>query len=642
MGSWSVDMQLEKQLTGAGHPRALAWSPDGRRLASGFRGGVSVFDAEPGQLKKAFEHPGDRVNSVAWTPDGRSLAFGDHDGSIVVLDAATGLRQNEIRGRFMAVLSLACSPDGQLLVAGFADASTRTWNTRTWTLEDTLGSHGGPVRCVAWSPDGQYFATSSDDGTVIIRSRDAGKKLHVLGGGDTWLYAVAWTACGERLIAQATDGKLGIWGRDGSRQQPLEINKSSVLSLAAQPQGRFLASLNEDGAILLYSSGDRFFHDASQDQRGLVREPMERGLALHPTEPLVAAVGSEPESIAIWRFEPQGQPPRPRSLEEWAASDKTHPTLVLSDIVGWTALERTLDRAAPSVLEAHFAQGRTLAKLHGGFVIKEVQDSMALAFDSAADALDFATAYVLDPGDPRIALRMGVHSGPIEIEDDRPIGPTANFLRRVIAKATAKGVWISASTKKRLDERWGRRHPDLEWQAHRDCHMVGFPERYDLFHTVPGGVLGEIEAAVVADGPEVFMCHNSDDKPAVIEIAEELKRRGIRPWLDNWAIQSGTNWMRVLEEHITRIGAAAVFMGDSGLGGFQEIEVGVLVPHFIELQCPIVPVFLPSCSADTHQPLFLKPFQWVDFRKSDPDPMERLIWGITGAQPASDRANGVE
>jgi hypothetical protein len=29
-------------------------------------------------------------------------------------------------------------------------------------------------------------------------------------------------------------------------------------------------------------------------------------------------------------------------------------------------------------------------------------------------------------------------------------------------------------------------------------------------------------------------------------------------------------------------------------------------------------------------PIFLEGMTWVDFRKEDPNPMERLIWGITG------------
>ena len=32
-------------------------------------------------------------------------------------------------------------------------------------------------------------------------------------------------------------------------------------------------------------------------------------------------------------------------------------------------------------------------------------------------------------------------------------------------------------------------------------------------------------------------------------------------------------------------------------------------------------------------PRFLRAMTWVDFRATDPDPMKRLIWGITGQRP---------
>ncbi len=38
---------------------------------------------------------------------------------------------------------------------------------------------------------------------------------------------------------------------------------------------------------------------------------------------------------------------------------------------------------------------------------------------------------------------------------------------------------------------------------------------------------------------DVFLCHNSEDKAAVIEIAEQLRRRGLKPWLDTWNCSRG-------------------------------------------------------------------------------------------------------
>jgi nucleotide-binding universal stress UspA family protein len=65
---------------------------------------------------------------------------------------------------------------------------------------------------------------------------------------------------------------------------------------------------------------------------------------------------------------------------------------------------------------------------------------------------------------------------------------------------------------------------------------------------------------------DVFLCHNSEDKPAVREIARQLDSRGIRAWLDEREIRPGLSWQSVLEEEIQDISAAAVFVGSSGIG----------------------------------------------------------------------------
>ena len=65
---------------------------------------------------------------------------------------------------------------------------------------------------------------------------------------------------------------------------------------------------------------------------------------------------------------------------------------------------------------------------------------------------------------------------------------------------------------------------------------------------------------------DVFLCHHGDDKPAVREIAQQLVQEGIKPWLDEREIPSGTSWQTALEQQIGFLKSAAVFVGDSGIG----------------------------------------------------------------------------
>ena len=78
------------------------------------------------------------------------------------------------------------------------------------------------------------------------------------------------------------------------------------------------------------------------------------------------------------------------------------------------------------------------------------------------------------------------------------------------------------------------------------------------------------------------------------------------------------------------IKSAAVFVGKNGIGPWQQEELTAFLREFLNRRCPVIPVILPDAATKPRLPIFLNSKTWVDFRKDDPDPMEQLIWGITG------------
>lgn len=129
---------------------------------------------------------------------------------------------------------------------------------------------------------------------------------------------------------------------------------------------------------------------------------------------------------------------------------------------------------------------------------------------------------------------------------------------------------------------------------------------------------------------DVFLCHNNKDKPEVKKIGEQLKKRGILPWLDEWELRPGFPWQRLLEEQIEQIKSAAVFVGKDGVGPWQQLEMDAFLREFVNRGCPVIPVLLEYAPQEPRLPLFLRGNTWVDFRKQDPNPFKQLIWGITG------------
>ena len=132
---------------------------------------------------------------------------------------------------------------------------------------------------------------------------------------------------------------------------------------------------------------------------------------------------------------------------------------------------------------------------------------------------------------------------------------------------------------------------------------------------------------------DVFLCHNTEDKPEVRLVAEALESSGIKVWFDERELRPGTVWQEFLEQQIGSIGAAAVFVGKSGIGPWQNRELRAFLNQFVRRGCTVIPVVLSSAKERPDLPIFLQDFHWVDFRQSNPVPLKQLIWGITGNKP---------
>jgi hypothetical protein len=100
------------------------------------------------------------------------------------------------------------------------------------------------------------------------------------------------------------------------------------------------------------------------------------------------------------------------------------------------------------------------------------------------------------------------------------------------------------------------------------------------------------ESRSKAESFDVFLCHNSEDKPAVREISRTLAQENIRAWLDEDEIRPGASWQTELGRQIESIGSAAVFVGGSGVGPWQNQEIQALLSQFVKRHCPVIPVVL--------------------------------------------------
>jgi GTPase SAR1 family protein len=131
---------------------------------------------------------------------------------------------------------------------------------------------------------------------------------------------------------------------------------------------------------------------------------------------------------------------------------------------------------------------------------------------------------------------------------------------------------------------------------------------------------------------DVFLCHNWEDKPAVRRLAQQLRERGLRPWLDERELRPGLPWQPTVEDVIAGIPAAAVIVGPTGVGPWQNQELAAFLRQFVRRRCAVVPVLLPGANL-LGLPIFLDGLTWVDLTAVEPDPIDQLVWGISGRQP---------
>ena len=114
-----------------------------------------------------------------------------------------------------------------------------------------------------------------------------------------------------------------------------------------------------------------------------------------------------------------------------------------------------------------------------------------------------------------------------------------------------------------------------------------------------------------------FLSHNSEDKSEIRDIVKNLKVAGVKTWFDEEQLTPGQIWQVELEECIEDIRAAAVFVGQSGVGPWQDFEMRAFITEFAERGCPVIPVILPGAGTIPKLPIFLKQFMWIDMRESE-------------------------
>ena len=151
---------------------AVAWLPDGKRIASGSGDHtVQVWNAADGSHVYLYRRHSNTVMAVAWSPDGKRIASASVDRTVQVWDAAAGGHVYTYRGHpdsYYGVYAVAWSADGRHIASGGYDNTVQVWDAADGGHVYTYHRHSGLVKRVAWSPDGKRIASGGYDNTVQV------------------------------------------------------------------------------------------------------------------------------------------------------------------------------------------------------------------------------------------------------------------------------------------------------------------------------------------------------------------------------------------------------------------------------------------------------------------------------------------
>ncbi|KAE9385338.1 WD40 repeat-like protein [Gymnopus androsaceus JB14] len=208
----SLSKEVLKHPRKAGHPVKLAISLDSSIVAwVSFPNLKKIWITSTARSDRVLTAKAN-VDAIAVSPDGSRVISGLDNGTVQILNTATGKTEQVLKGHTSNVKAVAVSSDGCRMVSGSLDGTLRIWNLTTGKIELVLRGHYEGVQVVAFSSDGSRVASASNK-EVRVWNTSSGTTEHILQmqQSDYFMSAVAVSPNGSTVACGFWDGTVQIW-----------------------------------------------------------------------------------------------------------------------------------------------------------------------------------------------------------------------------------------------------------------------------------------------------------------------------------------------------------------------------------------------------------------------------------------------
>ena len=320
----------------AGNHRAfsIAFSPDSKILATGSYDNTIYLWTDDIALPRSLEGHTDWVTSVAFNPNGEIIASGSFDKTVRLWNAVTGVHRFTLHGHTEAVISVAISPDGRTLASASIDKTVRLYDAVTGAHKHTLDRHTDLVSTVAFSPGSRTLASGSHDKTIRLWNTNTGTEMRTLYGHTDGINSIAFSPDGDTLASgsgvywneERFYNAIFLWDvSTGTHKKILGGHKAPVKAVAFSPDGRILASGSRDTTIRLWDL-DKGEHERTL--RGYVGEIYR--VTFSPNQRTLASCSAD-GTVLLWELSEDAFPHFEPNRE---IQPQVQPEKVMGDVNG--------------------------------------------------------------------------------------------------------------------------------------------------------------------------------------------------------------------------------------------------------------------------------------------------------------------